>query len=281
MPPQIDFALLAARLHLLWRRTIKAVPLGVFVVCVTVAVWVTAFPALALRSAEVVGPPSATGADTPAAPLDQLRSRASYWRSGDERTLTYWINLRSFCHTEANPDTGCARADGISANLAAAAQDWMDACPDCRLRFERVDRKDKAVFTVQYVTRTRDSPLPPRYVAHAFYPFSAKTSRVLRISSRYRTDHPDYDAVGVLRHELGHILGYTHEHAAADPKQQTTCGWTGERLPAKVRAIAVTEYDPQSIMHYPCGTSRAKATFALSPRDIAGHRALYGPSPSP
>lgn len=241
----------------------------------------TVSPALALRTAETINQPAPSKTEPPATPLDQLQERASYWRQPDQRILSYWINLRSFCHTEANPAAGCAQADSIAANLATAMKDWMDACPECGIRFERVERRENAVFAVQYVTRTRDSLLPPQYTAHAFYPSSSKASWVLRVSSRYRTNHPDYDAVGVLRHEIGHILGYTHEHVAADGNKRALCGWTGEGLPAGMRAVAVTEYDPQSVMHYPCKPLKEKGTFTLSPRDVAGHRALYGPRPQP
>ena len=47
-------------------------------------------------------------------------------------------------------------------------------------------------------------------IAQAFFPSSV--DRTLRIFPSYFRSDMEFDSVGVLRHEIGHILGYRHEH---------------------------------------------------------------------
>ena len=58
----------------------------------------------------------------------------------------------------------------------------------------------------------------------------------MRISS-------SYERVGILRHEIGHILGFRHEQV------QGAGGCVAEDGDWK----AITPYDPKSVMHYYCG----------------------------
>ncbi|WP_437993946.1 hypothetical protein [Sorangium sp. So ce145] len=75
---------------------------------------------------------------------------------------------------------------------------------------------------------------------------------------------------GVLRHELGHVLGFRHEHAR--PEGNGACterpGWR-----------ALTPYDPGSVMHYNA-ESRCEGTnggdYVLTWLDKAGAAELYG-----
>ena len=55
-----------------------------------------------------------------------------------------------------------------------------------------------------------------------------------------------FNTVGVLRHELGHVLGFRHEHIRSGAP--AVC--PGESVAATVN---LTDYDPQSVMHYFCG----------------------------
>ncbi|KAA0573182.1 hypothetical protein [Azospirillum sp. Sh1] len=227
---------------------------------------------------------TAESADTIAAPdaspLEHVQRNASYWRSPDQRLLSYWINVRSFCGPDPAKAQGCERADKVAAHLSAAAKDWTDACADCGVRFERVEDRTMAVFAVQYVAYIRKDGglVPAPYLAHAFYPSSAVASRILRIGPAYWQS--SYDPAGILRHELGHILGYVHEHRRPGANQGA-CFEQPESLPPAVRRVALTEYDPRSIMRPAswCDSPGDRHSLAISERDIAGHRALYGPPP--
>lgn len=82
-------------------------------------------------------------------------------------------------------------------------------------------------------------------------------------------------STGVLRHELGHMLGFRHEHpwkgaTSGCGEAQTNANRTGRRL---------TPYDSVSVMHYTdwsvvgCGPLRE---FDLTDWDGVGARAIYG-----
>jgi hypothetical protein len=78
-----------------------------------------------------------------------------------------------------------------------------------------------------------------------------------------------FDRVGVLRHELGHVLGFRHEHIRSGappicPDEATH------------HTIDLTQYDPQSVMHYFCGNVGSKQ-LAITAVDRAGARLVYGP----
>lgn len=79
---------------------------------------------------------------------------------------------------------------------------------------------------------------------------------------------------GVARHELGHMLGFRHEHPwdspAACSEQQTYSGTpdlTGRQL---------TAYDVASVMHYPSCDGLTGQDYQLSPLDGDGARSIYG-----
>ena len=71
--------------------------------------------------------------------------------------------------------------------------------------------------------------------------------------------------VGILRHELGHSLGFRHEHTR--PEAGTCFEDNNWR--------ALTPYDSSSIMHYPqCNGSSDDLSMTAS--DRTGAQALYG-----
>jgi hypothetical protein len=104
------------------------------------------------------------------------------------------------------------------------------------------------------------------FVATSFFPHFAVRSRYVNIDAQYFTT--EYDHVGVFIHEIGHILGYLHEHIRASTS--TVSGCYKEKNSWK----PLTNYDPKSAMHYWCDGG---GTFSLNltDLDIEGHRLLY------
>lgn len=95
---------------------------------------------------------------------------------------------------------------------------------------------------------------------------------------------PNMTRVGVLRHELGHIIGLRHEHPFdADGSNPSTpidgaqCNEVG--LPCSgcsIKGEILTDYDVESVMHYPMCQGNDSTAWEVSHLDGVGVRQLYG-----
>jgi hypothetical protein len=176
------------------------------------------------------------------------------WLVG-QRALSYAIDRASFTSEQHAL---------LAINMPIAIADWVDAC-DCGLsithkpEFDDKPELGKVTFVVTH------APNEPRYFAVAFFPGDAADQRYLHIMDPY-FNPGGYDQVGILRHEIGHILGYRHAHISG------VAGCAQE--PKSPNWVALSPYDSSSAMHYPCGGG-GSLDFQLSERDKADHRAFY------
>jgi serralysin len=111
------------------------------------------------------------------------------------------------------------------------------------------------------------------FTAAAFFPNQARIDRELLINVDLAYNLPaPYSLEGALRHEIGHTLGFRHEHGRAD--SQVLC----PELPVPTN---LTSYDPFSVMGYPIGfpCSNQASVSDLTPRDYQGAIRMYGESP--
>jgi hypothetical protein len=77
---------------------------------------------------------------------------------------------------------------------------------------------------------------------------------------------PNMTTGGVLIHELGHTLGFRHEHIRVPDGCLEDTNWR-----------ELTPYDPGSTMHYPwCPGGQVTSTLQLTPVDAQGAAAVYG-----
>jgi hypothetical protein len=172
-----------------------------------------------------------------------------------QRQLTYVYQQSSFPNVESFEKT--------RAKFRSASAQWVAACPECGITFTEANA-DTATFVIRY------EDLDDGTVARSFFPSSPASQRALVVFTPYLSLLPtppppdSFDAVGVLRHEIGHILGYRHEHIQNIPG----CATEGTSWKS------ITPYTPNSVMHYFCG---GKGSFDLSlrPNDTSGHRCLY------
>jgi hypothetical protein len=105
-----------------------------------------------------------------------------------------------------------------------------------------------------------------QYLARAFFPSNSRSAREVLIDTTAFGSISPYTLAGILRHELGHTLGFRHEHTR--PEAGGVCfednSWR-----------ALTSYDAYSVMHYPQCNGRNTGDLNLTTSDRNGARALY------
>jgi hypothetical protein len=178
----------------------------------------------------------------------------TYWARG-ARQITYAVDRASF-----SPESRYAT---VVANMGKAAREWAKACSTCGLALAHASQHDAAPSHDQVTFIVRGVDAGGAFIAAAFFPNYAPSRRFLNVDPSYFST--TFDKVGVLRHELGHVLGYRHEHIRGVPGcYSETSNW-----------LPLTPYDPRSVMHYFCGGA-GSLTLKLTGTDKRGHRALYG-----
>ena len=179
-----------------------------------------------------------------------------------ERNLTFSIDRTSFCPDCA--DCECAAYTTMVADLAAAARDWEQSCPSCNVGFDHQRAADAAPNNDEVLFVVRQCEMYPT-LGLAFFPRDGKHRQFVDVAPEAATS--SFTRVGILRHELGHVLGYRHEQLDEDSGCYRKESGQWDRI---------TEYDPRSVMHYPCGKAEGQnARLELSALDRSGHRETY------
>ena len=123
---------------------------------------------------------------------------------------------------------------------------------------------DSLAFDVQFRTGSSNS----------FFPLEPRSMRTLFIgSAAWENTENGRTLGGIVLHELGHGLGYRHEHVWID------CTGEGPTLPAGTARL-VTEYDEMSVMHDPDCRDPPGGGFSLTNLDHYGSARLYGLHPA-
>ena len=183
--------------------------------------------------------------------VDDLQSRA------DRFDITYCVSASFGSNFNAVVD-----------GLAAATRSWSDIL-GVRYRYVSMSVCDNAAAVDFDV---RPAPGLVIYNANAFYPHDPRNIRELLIAdSAFTTTEGGRDLQGILRHELGHTLGFRHEHLLVLP----TCT---DEVASDLRVV--TDYDVNSVMHYVQCRPTKTGGYRQSYLDYRGGNLLYGLAPA-
>lgn len=226
---------------------------------------------------------SFTSADPAASPRVQSRLRAAV----EEDRIVRWIpgSTLTYCILKWTFDSNNAHYELVKSNMQIACRDWMNTC---NIRFQHLEALDTlprgTVFPVDsngkrkvlFVVANMDIG---NAIAMSFFPNDSIGKRLFLV------DPDEYfgttvDKIGILRHELGHILGFRHEHISPDAPVWTSDFCRGE---SSANSTAITRFDRASVMHYPCasrlmgGALPANLRLEITDLDRSGSQAIYGP----
>lgn len=109
------------------------------------------------------------------------------------------------------------------------------------------------------------------YRARAFFPNDQRAARNILVAPSAFTATGDVDLEGILRHELGHTLGFKHEHIRLHSPDSDE---------PDIERRDLTGYDENSVMHYPDLRSPPGGGYRQTRLDYRGARSIYGVAPA-
>ncbi|WP_338870993.1 M57 family metalloprotease [Myxococcus stipitatus] len=186
------------------------------------------------------------------------------WNDTQKKNITYCVSSTFGSNYSA--------AVTAMANAAAA---W-EAVADVKFVYVSAQDASCTASNNNVVFDVRPVNSGGQYLARAFFPDDLRADRNVLIDNTAFGSNPPWTLTGILRHELGHTLGFRHEHTRPEAR---TCfednNWR-----------ALTTYDSASVMHYPQCNGSQTGDLVITTKDAEGAAQLYGqpgggPGPNP
>lgn len=174
------------------------------------------------------------------------------WSDSQKNNLTYCVST-----------TFGSRYNEVVSAMASATGAWEAAANVDFIHLSQYDssctkNQSNVVFDVRPVSGGQ-------YLARAFFPNSKRANRNILVDSTAFDYGSSPSVTGVLRHELGHTIGFRHEHTRPEAG---TCYEDNQWR-------ALTSYDSGSVMHYPQCNGSGDWSLTLTTKDKSGAAALY------
>jgi hypothetical protein len=188
--------------------------------------------------------------------LALMGGQEAVWTTQQKRALTYCVS-----------SAFGGQHDKVVADMEAATGAWEQVA---NVDFNHVAaqdascdaRNESVVFDVNPVDVDGD------YLARAFFPGEPRADRNVYVDLTALALDPggELQLAGVLRHELGHTLGFRHEHT----RPESGACFEDENF------RPITAYDKLSVMHYPQCNGGTSWKLLLTDRDKSGAACVYG-----
>ncbi|HEY8212183.1 MAG TPA: M57 family metalloprotease [Myxococcaceae bacterium] len=186
--------------------------------------------------------------------VNRVGSSDDKWSSSVQNNITYCVSSSSFG----------SRYNSVVSAMASAGSAWHSAANVTLVHVTSAD-SNCSRSTTSVVFNVRQVNSGGQYLARAFFPSTSRSGREVLIDSTAFGSISPYTLAGILRHELGHTLGFRHEHTR--PEAGTCFENSSWR--------ALTTYDSASVMHYPQCNGSNNGDLNLTTKDKSGAKALY------
>jgi serralysin len=187
--------------------------------------------------------------------INRVGGRDDRWSSSTALNLTYCVSQPGFGGNYSR----------VVSSMNSAAGAWEGGARVNFIHRSQFDGNCLGASSSQVVFRVLRTQGAP-FLARAFFPSSSFGNRTVVIDQSSFGNVAPFTLTGILRHELGHTLGFRHEHTR--PEAGTCFENSSWR--------ALTSYDSSSVMHYPQCNGTNGGDLVLTSRDRSGAASVYG-----
>jgi serine protease len=183
------------------------------------------------------------------------------WDDTQKLNLTYCVSSTGFTSLQ----------HGITVQALSDATSAWETVANVNFIYQSAQDGTCTASNTNVVFDVRPVDSGGAYYVRSFFPDTPRSARNILIDPLAFGSIAPLSLTGLLRHELGHVLGFDHEHIR--PEASATS------IPGCVEGPdwrALTSYDPASVMHFPSCNGTGDWSFALSALDAQGAAALYG-----